>query len=257
MTIKKLLMLLFCLIVCLSACGNNEPSEIPFPESYASQEEIPAAKPEIPKVEEKPAQPKNDFTYKKYPVKIWVNSLGTPWAQAIFSITNTSDHNLYLSSSSLDLETESGALVATRNYIGAYPQIIAPGETGYYYEEFALDSVTEGELNSNWHLSVESATVKQVKFPVTDIVLSEDNFGFIKAIGRVENPTGETQSLVFISIMLFDAENNPIGHMFTFVELAPNDKKGFECSSFTLPDDISIDDVASYTAVAFKRQYQY
>ena len=249
---KKLLILFLCLVICLSACGSNEPEEILSPESSSSQEEI-------PKAEEKPTTPKETFTYEIYPVKTWVNSIGTPWAQAIIAITNTADYNLYLSSfsSSLDLETASGSLFATQNSVNAYPQVIAPGETGYYYEEFILNSLPEGELNPNWHLTIEPATVEQIRFPVSDVTLSADSCGYIKAIGRVENTTEEEQSLVFISVMLFDAENKPIGHMATFVDLAPKDKKGFECSALSLPDDISLDDVASYAVVAYNQQYQF
>ena len=246
---KKFLILLLCFVLCLSACETEEPQPNAEPPETSSEN--------VSEGQEQQHKEETPFEYKLYPVKTWTNSIGTSWAQAVMSITNTSDYNLYLSSSSsLDLETKSGALFATRNYVTAYPQIIAPGETGYYYEEFALDSVPEGELNPNWHLTIEPATVEQIQFPVTDVTISADNLGYIKAIGRVENTTEEKQSIVFISIMLFNAENKPIGHMFTFVELAPKDKKGFECSSFTLPDDISIDDVVSYTAVAYKQQYQ-
>lgn len=246
---KKLLILLLCFVFCFSACGTEEPQtnvEPPETSSENASEE-----------QEQQHEEETPFEYKLFPVKTWTNSIGTSWAQVVIGITNVSSENLYLDSASVDLETEDGSLFATQSYINAYPQVIAPSETAYYYEEIMLDSAPEGQLYDNWHISVAPATVEQIQFPVTDVTVTADSFGYLKAIGRVENTTSEEQSLILVSIMLFDAENVPIGHMFNYVDLAPNDKMGFECSSLSLPDDITIEDIASYVAVAYPHQYQF
>lgn len=246
---KKLLILLLCLVLCFSACGTEQPEQNPNPP------EVPSENPS--QEQEQPPKQETLFEYEMYPVKTWVSSIGTPWAQVAIAITNVSSENLYFDSASVDLETETGTLFATQNYISAYPQVIAPSETAYYYEEIMLDSTPEGQLYDNWHVSVAPAMVEQIQFPVSDVTISADSFGYIKAIGRVENTTSEEQSLVLVSVMLFNAENLPIGHMFTYVDLAPNDKMGFECSGMSIPSDITIEDVASYVAVAYPQQYQF
>lgn len=245
---KKLLILLLCFVLCLSACGTEEPQQ---------NVEQPETSSENATEEQEQPQEETLFEYELYPVKTWTNSIGTSWAQVVIGITNISSKNLYLDSASVDLETEGGSLFATQSYISAYPQVIAPSETAYYYEEIMLDSAPEGQLYDNWHISVVPATVEQIQFPVTDVTVTADSFGYLKAIGRVENTTSEEQSLILVSIMLFDAENAPIGHMFNYVDLAPNDKMGFECSSLSLPDNITIEDVTSYVAVAYPHQYQF
>ena len=247
---KKLFIFFLCFVLCLSACGTEVPEqpEIPMQPSFENFFEEP---------DEEPSKPEDFFTYEAYPVKTWTSSIGTPWAQVVLKVTNILSENLYLNSSSIDLETETGALFATQNYINAYPQIIAPGESAYYYETIMLDSEPPEELIGNWHINVQSAAVEQIQFPVTDVTISSNNYGYIKAIGRVENTTSEQQNFVLVSIMLFDAKDAPIGHMFTYVDLGANDKMGFECSGTSLPPDVTVDAIASYVAVAYPQQYQF
>ena len=251
---KKILALILCvcLVFALSACGsdsneadaNSNSNSVLQPVS--SENEV-TKEPEI--------NPSCQYTV--YPVKVWASSIGTPWAQVIIEVLNDGNCNLYLNSISVDFENASGALFATQSYINAYPQIIAPGETAYYYEEVMLDNAPSSDLTALPHLDIEAATVEKIQFPISDLSVSADAYGYIKAIGRVENTTAEEQNLVKVAVMFYDENNEIIGIAFTYVDIAAGDKVGFEVSGLSLPSDVTIDRIASYTAVAYPEQYQF
>lgn len=258
----KLIAILLCMMMLLSACGtepqdsfseNTSESQTSSSQSFLSSSSSSSSKmPESSKEENK-----EPYSYKFYPVKTWTNSIGISYAQVVFEITNTSNYDLYLGSADVELETENGSLFAVQNYINAYPQIISPGENAYYFESIMLDSAPEGILYDVWNIKHAQSKVPKIQFPVTDVKISSDSFGYIKAIGRVENTSNVDQSLVYVSVMLFDENNVPIGHTFTFVDVAANDTKGFECMFLNTSNDININSVASYTVVAYPNQFNY
>lgn len=240
---KKIIVLLLCLIVCLSGCGNEEPEQIPNQNTIVIE----------------PQQPETaaDYETTVYPVKTWVNSIGSPYAQIIVGVKNTGTANLYLSSGDIDLENPDGSLFSVVSYVSVFPEIIAPGETAYYYQEVLLDSVASSELKAIPHLDIDEAYIDMIRCPVTDVTISETSYGEIKVMGRVENTTGEDQSLLYVSAMLFDANGNPLGHVFNILEAAAGEKVGFECVSLSFPEGISAADVANYSVVAYPTQFQF
>lgn len=192
-------------------------------------------------------------------VKTWTNNIGSTWVQTIVEITNNGTANLYLSSSSYDLEDASGNLVSSNKYVSVFPNVLAPGEKGYMYEETTLDESVEGELTVLPHLSIEEATVDLIRLPITDVELSEDTYNRVKMIGRVENTSDEVQSFVYVVAFLYNSEGECIGQLLTTLtdDLAVGDKIGFEMTEFSLPDDITTDIIADYVIYAYPSQYQF
>ncbi len=245
---KKFLLILLCFAMCISfsACGDETQNSELNSNTIVIQPQEPA----------KP-QNKTDYETIVYPVKTWVNSIGTPYAQIIVGVKNTGNSNLYLSSGTMDLEDSSGALFASRNLVSVFPEIIAPGETAYYYEEAMLDSPAPSELTVIPHIDVEEAYIDMVRCPVSDVTVGTTNYGEIKIMGRVENTTGEDQQMLYVSVTLFGSDGNPLGHVFNILEVASEEKIGFECVSLCFPENITADDVASYTAFAYPFQFQF
>ncbi len=245
---KKLLAFVLCCAMCFSfsACGGEEPSQKLNNNIIIIQQEEPT-KPES----------KTDYETTVYPVKTWVNSIGTPYAQIIVGVKNTGNSNLYLSSGTMDLEDASGALFASRNLVSVFPEIIAPGETAYYYEEAMLDSPAPSDLTVIPHIDVEEAYIDMIRCPVTDVTIGTTDYGEIKVMGRVENTTGKDQQMLYVSVMLFGSDGNPLGNVFNILEISADDKMGFECVSLSFPEGITADDVASYTAFAYPAQFQF
>ncbi len=192
--------------------------------------------------------------------KTYKNSIGTVWAQIFFEVTNTGTSDLYLSSGGCDLEDSTGKLVASETMISVYPQVISPGEKAYYYEETTLDGVTDTpELTVKARPDAEKAKVSKQELAVSEVELQDGTYSGIKAIGRVENTLSEEISMAYVAIVLYDAQNKPIGLLSTILtdKLAIGIKMGFEASALSLPDDIDKSAVASFKAYAYDFQYQF
>jgi len=189
----------------------------------------------------------------------WVSSIGTAWVQSVFEVRNTGSVPLFLNSGAYDLERADGSLVASRSMVSVFPSIINPGESAFYYEEAMIDVDVGTELIILPRPNVREARVERVKFPVTDFSLTEGQFGGLRMLGRVENTSEETQTMVYVAVVLFDDMDNPIGLMFTILMegLEPGDRIGFEQGSVALPDDVTLDRVARYEVFAYPLQFQF
>ena len=189
----------------------------------------------------------------------WVNSIGTTWVQVIVEITNDGTKDLYLGSGKVDLEDANGKLIKSISLVSEVPEVLAPGEKGYMYEETTLDNPVEGAITVLPREDVKEAKVDRVRLAVSEVELSDSGYGDIKALGRVENTTDETQDWVNVEILLFDADGKLIGKVTSLItdELKPGDKVGFEATSFSLPDTVTVSSVASFIAYAYPMQMQF
>lgn len=254
---KKILafILAACLMVPLFACGNSGvENESKNPSDSA--ENTPEITPDPTK------EPENkeayEITYSS--VKTYTNSIGTTYAQVIVEIENTGTVDLYLSSGSYDLENADGKLIASSSMASTYPEVVSPGEKAYMYEENMLDDPVEGELTVLPRPDVKKAKVENVRYSVSDVEIASDKYGWLKAIGRVENTTEKDEDgMIYVVIILKDANETPIGQIFTIImeDLAAGSKIGFEATAISLPDDVTENSVASYDVFAYPMQMQF
>jgi hypothetical protein len=187
------------------------------------------------------------------------SSIGTVWVSAIAEVTNTGSANLYLSSGSIDLEDSSGSLVSSITMVSAYPEVIAPGEKGYYFESTMLDDMpADSSLTVILHPDIEKAKVDKINFPVTELKLADDRYSGLSASGRIENTGSEEESMIYIAVILYGENDTPLGVLFTIImdDVAAGDKVGFNATGLSLPDNITSDTVARYEAVAYPMQLQ-
>lgn len=250
---KSVLALVLVLLLALSACGSDGGDE---PSTTSTAPEV--TEPAAPPASEEPEGAAYEVSYTN--AKVWTNSIGTTWVQTIVEITNTGSKNLYLSSGSYDLEDSSGALVASRSMVSVYPSVLAPGEKGIMYEETTLDNYTgDSSLTVIARPSVEEATVDLVRYNVTDVSVTDDEYFGVNVLGRVENTTDEPGTLVYIAAIFYDASNVPIGSAFTILtdELAAGSQVGFQFGGFSLPDDFSAANIANTVVYAYPTQYQF
>lgn len=224
-------------------------------------EKEPAKEPEPAK--EQDSSPDNeDEAYEVVYTKgtVYTNSIGTTWLQVVVQIENTGSVPLFLNSSSADIEDADGKLVKTLSYLSGYPQVLMPSETALLVEETTLDSNPGvDELTVIPHLDIEKAKVDCVRYSITDESLANEQYGGIKMLGRVENTTTEAKGLIYIVANLYDADHHGIGQMFTILtnELKPGEKIGFSMSTFSSPDSLTAESVASYEVFAFPSQFQF
>jgi hypothetical protein len=188
------------------------------------------------------------------------DSIGSVWVHAIAEVTNTGTLPLYLNSGKFDLETADGSLLDSMDMVSSYPLIIQPGEKGYYTADTTVDDVSaDTAVQIVPHVDIEKATVEDLRLPTSEVSLAADDYGGIKAIGRVENTTSEEQPLVYIVVVLYDANDTPLAAMFTILmdNLAAGDKVSFEVNNSLGDSSITPDSVDHYTIIAYPHQFQF
>lgn len=244
---KKALILLMAIAIILSlaACG-NDPSENNTETGQDGGESQQQSATE-------------DFAYEITYSKAttYVDSIGSVWVQTIIEITNTGSKDLYFTAGSYDLEDSTGKLIASQSLVSTYPEVISPNEKAYMYEETTLDSSPEGELTVVARPSVEGSKLENIRYNVTDVELSDDEYGGIKALGRVENTTAEDDSMAYVVVVLKNADGKPIGLLFTISEIKAGEKVGFEITGFSLPPEVTTSSVVSFDAFAYPSRYQF
>ena len=164
---------------------------------------------------------------------------------------------MYLNSSSADVENGNGELEDSVSMISGYPNIIKPGEIGYYYEESLYDGNAKSGLKVVPHPEIEKASVDCIRYKVSEVKVQDEQYLGAKIIGRVENTTDKPGSMVEIAANLFDSNGKYIGTEFTYLDndLAAGDKKGFECSS--LNTELKASDISKYEVFAYPTQFNW
>lgn len=205
----------------------------------------------------KDSKPKWEITSNQ--ANAFVDSLGIQWVQLIVEITNTGDCDLYLESSSCDIEDTSGAIITSKSAISTYPSVLAPSEKGYMYDEFMLDYKIEGEVVAVPRFDVKASKIPLVRYNISDVELRDSQWGNLKVVGRIENTTDEVGELVYIVAMLYNAQGECIGGAPTLLpeDLQPHSKIGFEISTITQAASPKAADVASYIVYAYPWQMQF
>jgi hypothetical protein len=255
---KKVLAILAAIFMLFSLCSCGESSTSSTQATEAAQATSAEAAASETAPSENGASDLYSITYAN--ATYYTDSIGTPYAQTIIEITNTSDSDLYLSTCSFDLQDSSGNLVKCVSMATAYPDVIAPNEKGYVYDETLLDSVpSDTNLTVDPHLSVEKATIDNIRYETSNVSLSTTSYGSLAATGYVENTTSEDGDLVYVTVVLYDANNTPIGLLFTILTntLAAGDKVGFEADAISLPSSVTADSVANFTVYAYPSQMQF
>ena len=189
-------------------------------------------------------------------LKVWKDSIGTQWVKVAAPIKNIGNVNLYLETSSIDIENADGSLADTFSMVSAFPQIIKPGETAYYYQETTYDGKNTEGLKVVPHVKAKKSKVDLIRFDVSDLQIKDDTLG-VKVLGHVKNTTDKEESMVYIIANFFDKNGKFIEQHFTILtdELPAGEKVGFEINSLT--SKLSESDIASYEVIAFPFQYQF
>ena len=191
-------------------------------------------------------------------IKTWTNSIGTTWMQGIVEITNTGNTDLYLSSGKFEIDDSEGNIVAVKDLISVYPQVIAPGEKAYYYDETTLDSSADGQYTLIPTISAEKARVSRVRYETGSFTLSDKEYLGIQALGKITNTTEKEESMPLIVVFLFNSDNNLIGLMFTYgSKIAPGETTAENVSALSMPDDITSSSVDHFEVAAYPFQYQF
>lgn len=193
----------------------------------------------------------------------YTNSIGSREYSGIIEITNTGTTNIYLKDCIFDLEDDNGHLLQSYDFISSCPDIIAPGEKGYFYNGITStmidDSVSlENGINFVPKYEVVEARGDIVDYEITDTEMREDDFGFTKITGRITNNAEEDDGLVYIQFVFKDSNDKIMfifGHNVTGLDAGST--QSFEATNSFGDETIDQNEIATYEVIARKGYYQW
>ena len=251
----KIMSVLLVLLLLTAACGNTVSPSPAAPEAADAPKTAEKAPEE--KAEKEP-EAAFEITYTHSDV--WPSVTGGNWQQTIVEITNTGDTNLYFDTGNYDLEDSAGKLLASQSYVTVFPNVIAPGEKAYMYEASVLeDNPAEGEIKVLPRVEGKAATVELIRFELTDMELSTDDYGYLQVLGRIENKTDRDFENVYVVGQLYDDQGRCIGQMQDYLPetLTAGAKVGFKLIEFALPDSVNEDSIAEIRYYGYPLQAQF
>ena len=253
-------------LLLLAACSKGVSPTEPSPTEPATQaptepateaptepsQTEPATEPSQPTEEEGP------FTVTYAHAQADTHGSGEVWVQLLAEVTNTGSEPLTLGAADWTVCTPDGTELAVRKGVSAYPQTIEPGEKGWYYDEFTVDTAQTGELAVQYDgdalaASIRAAEQSGVRYAVSDVNLKDSVYGGVELTGRIRNDTAERGSLVCVAAVLLDESEKPLGVVYTVLgsPLEAGAETTFGMSSEMLPPEVKSADIAQVETFAY------
>lgn len=191
----------------------------------------------------------------------YTNSIGDIEYYGFVQIQNTGTTNIYLEDCKFDLEDNDGHLLQTDDMISTCPDIIAPGETGYFYNSFG--SIDEGVSLDNGVNLVPNYTVEEASGDIVDYDLSDLDFragdlGYPTVTGRITNNTTRDDSYLYVNVVFYDANGKTLAVTGTSVtDLNAGSTVSFECPCYFMDDNANMSTIADYKVIARRMYMQF
>ena len=207
---RSILILLACVLALLCACAAKpEPTEPQGSSSAAPSE--PSSAP-VPSTEESSSAPSKtepptaSFKVTDQRLNVYRNRAEEFWGQVIAAVQNTGDAPIYLQDSTFHITDAEGTSLASDTTVSAYPQIVAPGETGYYYAETYLETESAEELMLEFTPQVSVSAQQAVAYTVENPDLQDSRYGGMELRVTLSNSTAQDTRHYCVAVLLFDAE---------------------------------------------------
>ena len=178
----------------------------------------------------------------------------------IIEVTNTGTVPIYLEDCVLDFEDNNGHLLHTDDYVSNVPDIVQPGEKGYFYTTSYFD---DGVSFANGCNLVPTLTIKKAKgtlsrHQVIDTSLFMSTSQYVGVKGRIVNESNKEISYMYVTVVYYDKDGRVLGINGTSVTNIPaNAKKSFEISGFIACRDFTLNDVGNYVVYADEMYMQF
>lgn len=257
---RSILILLACLLALLCACtAKPEPTE-PQESSSAAPSE-PSTEPD-PSTEESsyaPGEtepPAASFEVTDQRLNLYRNRAEEFWGQVIAAVQNTGDAPIYLQNCTFHIADAKGNSLASDTTVSAYPQIVAPGETGYYYAETYLETESAEGLTLEFAPQVSVFAQQMVEYTVENPDLQDSRYGGMELRMTLSNSTAQDTRHYCVAVLLFDAQGSLIGQFYDVpsVKIPAGGSAVLELSSYMLPDTVTKAEVADYRILAYELQ---
>lgn len=245
----SLILIFALLLICLAACSEEKAeTTVPVPETEETTTAAPSESDEEMTEEstsETTVEPTQDedYTIAYASVTTHEDGQGNTWLNVMVGYTNDSDKPLLLDYCDISVDADGEAFL-TLTDVAAFPSVIAPGETGYYFEQVCVD-VPDGAILGLIFEPAISPCEERAYFPVSDVLVLDAAFG-IEVSGTVEVPAG-TSGLVEICAVLFDANGQPVTVLYDYVDAA---ETAFILSGDRLPEGMTAEDFSDCVVYA-------
>ena len=197
----------------------------------------------------------------------YTNSINREEYCGIVEIKNTGSCCIYLDDCTFDFEDDDGHLLQSDKMVNKAPDVIAPGEVGYFFQDGYLDenvSLDNG-INLVPNFSVEVCKKGEdaiVDYEVSDLDIRDNDYGLgVKVTGRLTNNTDEDTSSIDVMIVavFYDSNGEILDIGFTYAdEMSANGgKASFEVSTMFGNSEFSTEDVADYKIIARHSYYNW
>jgi len=220
--------------------------EAPAEEAPAETEAAPAQAPA-----EEPAQAQKVVDYKVLQNYFTdsVNVIGRHTGGGFVEIENTGTTNLYLHDAKFDIEDNNGHLLTSQGLVSACPDVILPGEKGYFYSNYIdlTDVDTSNGIVFAPHYKVEEARYEVTDYEVSDLGIREDTMAKCMVSGRITNTKDEEINLIYVNVIFYDQNDNVIGISGTnLTDIQPGQTESFEVMGQFFRDEVTYADIARY-----------
>lgn len=197
-----------------------------------------------------------DFDYYK-------NSLGRYEYYGYVEIKNTGTCDIYMQDCVFDLEDNDGHLLQSDTLISHCPEVIAPGEKGYFYNSLGASSIDSSVSLDNGvrlvpQMKLAQAKGKPVSYPVSDVSVRKDDYGYVKVTGRVENTTEKDINYMYIHVLFYDKDGKVIAITGTSVtDIGAGMKGSFDMTAMFVNDNLKFEDIKETKVIAEDSYYQW
>ncbi len=257
---RSILILLACVLALLCACAAKpEPTEPQGSSSAAPSE--PSSEP-VPSTEESSSAPSKtepptaSFKVTDQRLNVYRNRAEEFWGQVITAVQNTGDAPIYLQDSTFHITDAERKSLASDTTVSAYPQIVAPGETGYYYAETYLETESAEGLTLEFTPQVSVSAQQKVEYTVENPDLQDSRYGGMELRVTLSNSTAQDTRHYCVAVLLFDAEGKLLGQFYDVpsVKVPAGGSAVLELSSYMLPDTVTKAEIADYRILAYELQ---
>ena len=186
----------------------------------------------------------------------YTNSIGSVEYYGYVELTNTGNCDIYLEKCTFDLEDNDGHLLQSDSYISSCPNVISPGEKGYFYNSIGSTSIDKDVSFDNGVKLVPQMKLSQAKgkpesYPVSDVAVRAGDYGDVKVTGRVENTSDKDISYLYVNIIFYDANGKVIAIDGTSItDIGAGMKGSFDTSTMFGNENLKLENIAETKVIA-------
>ena len=211
--------------------------------------------------EKKTSEEKTPYTITDTRFEYYLNTIGKVEYHAMVEVKNTGEYPLYLRGAVFDFEDMDGHLVWTEDFISSCPNVIGPGEKGWFYNSIGASGTGNIDSSAEYQflptLTIVRSNADPIRYETSDTALSTNALGYPTVTGRVRNTTEKSDPLVNLHAVFYGNDGKVIGISgITMTDLGPDEQRSFEITGLDLSSNVREEVITDYKVIASKAHFQ-